>query len=322
MPWMIGIDEAGYGPNLGPLVMTAVACKLPASVAKTDLWRVLRAAVRGFGEPDDGRILIADSKQVYGASRGLCGLGGLEIGALAALPASHQVSTLSCYLECVCPGAHEELSSEPWFRGTTPLPAAATLDALATARTRLTQASREQAVRWASPRSVVVCPTRFNDMLTRWDSKGAVLGAGLVELLRHNHDLDDDDDSVHFLVDKHGGRNHYAALVQHALQDGFVLAREEGASRSVYDVIHLRRPVRATFQPRADASHLVVALASMLSKYLREVLMLEFNRFWSEQVPGLKPTAGYPMDARRFYADIKPAAARLGILENALWRSK
>ena len=77
-----------------------------------------------------------------------------------------------------------------------------------------------------------------------------------------------------------------------------------------------------TFQPRADAEHFSVALASMVSKYVREVLMGEFNRFWCEQVPGLKPTAGYPGDSRRFYDAIRPAAERLGIPEAALWRRK
>ncbi|MBM4070498.1 MAG: hypothetical protein FJ271_16310 [Planctomycetes bacterium] len=319
MPWMIGIDEAGYGPNLGPLVMTSVACKLPADLDETDLWRVLRAAVRRVGDRADGRLLIADSKQVYSTARGLA---GLELGALTALPPGRDIARLSCYLDCVSPGACEELSNEPWFRGATELPVAIERDALEESCKHLTAACRAQGIRWAVPRSLVVCPTRFNDMLARWDTKGAVLGAGLVELLRLNQDPDHEDDSVHYFVDKHGGRNHYSALVQHALDDGFVLAREERAAQSVYDVLHLRRPVRATFAPRADGSYLVVALASMLSKYLREVLMLEFNRFWSEHVPGLKPTAGYPMDARRFYTDIKPAAARLGILDHALWRNK
>ena len=60
----------------------------------------------------------------------------------------------------------------------------------------------------------------------------------------------------------------------------------------------------------------------MVSKYLREVLMLEFNTFWQSHVPGLKATAGYPGDAARFFDEIRPLAQRLGIPEAALWRRK
>ena len=80
--------------------------------------------------------------------------------------------------------------------------------------------------------------------------------------------------------------------------------------------------MRLTFQPRAESAHFCTALASMVSKYVRERLMEEFNRFWLERTPGLKPTAGYPGDARRFFDAIRPTAERLGIAETALWRRK
>jgi ribonuclease HII len=101
-----------------------------------------------------------------------------------------------------------------------------------------------------------------------------------------------------------------------------VLAVRESAEQSVYRVLGLRRPVQMTFLPRADTAHLCVALASMVSKYLRELLMGELNAFWAQQTPGLKPTAGYPGDAARFYHAIRPAVERLGIPERAVWRRK
>ena len=42
MPWVVGIDEAGYGPNLGPLVQTAIAVRLPDG--DTAGWETLRPA--------------------------------------------------------------------------------------------------------------------------------------------------------------------------------------------------------------------------------------------------------------------------------------
>jgi hypothetical protein len=60
----------------------------------------------------------------------------------------------------------------------------------------------------------------------------------------------------------------------------------------------------------------------MASKYLRELAMGAFNEFWRRRVAGLRPTAGYPQDARRFKADIAGALASLGIDDRQLWRAR
>src|SRR5580700_8182358 len=41
MGFVIGMDEAGYGPNLGPLVLTATVWEVPGRWPKrTDFWQV------------------------------------------------------------------------------------------------------------------------------------------------------------------------------------------------------------------------------------------------------------------------------------------
>jgi hypothetical protein len=46
------------------------------------------------------------------------------------------------------------------------------------------------------------------------------------------------------------------------------------------------------------------------------------TEFWARRVPGRRPTAGYPADARRFKHDIAAAQIALGIDDRAIWRSK
>jgi hypothetical protein len=321
MAWVIGIDEAGYGPNLGPFVMSAVACRLPDERAGESLWHALRPAVRPEGVEDDGRILVADSKVVYSTARGLL---GLERGIHAALGPclGRDPRTLHACLEGVCPEGVEELRGEAWYRGTSAVPAHAEVGELAGLAERFAAACAGAGVGEWRARSAVVCPPRFNALVAESGSKGSVLAHALAGLLRHSRESLPGDDPLWFFVDKHGGRNAYAAFLQHALPDGFVLAQQEGMARSVYQVHGLGRAVRVTFQPRAEAEHFGVALASMASKYLRELCMREFNQFWLEQVPGLKPTAGYPGDSARFFDAIRPAAQRLGIAEERLWRRK
>ena len=68
--------------------------------------------------------------------------------------------------------------------------------------------------------------------------------------------------------------------------------------------------------------HLPVALASMLAKYLRELAMEQFNRFWQQRAPQVKPTKGYPQDARRFRQEVSAILAEHPEWETVMWRVK
>ena len=80
MAYLVGMDEAGYGPNLGPLVISATAWQVDGDPTAVDLYDALADVVGRV--PDRRRIAIADSKQLY-KPRGSLRL--LERGVLAAL---------------------------------------------------------------------------------------------------------------------------------------------------------------------------------------------------------------------------------------------
>jgi ribonuclease HII len=319
MAWIVGVDEAGYGPNLGPFVMTSVACRVDDALADACLWSALAPVVRRAADANDGRFAVDDSKAVYNTTQGLA---ALEHGVLATL--WRDASTpLSTFLECFCAEPTlTELGAEAWYMGNGGLPGHAPAEEVAVAAAQFDGACATAGVHGWKARSVVMCTPRFNAVLDAAGSKGAVLADALGELLRAAQALAPADESLMFHIDKHGGRNAYAAQIQHALSADFVQPLREGMAASVYRVLGVGREMRLTFQPRCDSAHFCTALASMVSKYLRERLMEEFNRFWLERTPGLKPTAGYPGDARRFFNAIRPSAELLGIAEAALWRRK
>ena len=60
----------------------------------------------------------------------------------------------------------------------------------------------------------------------------------------------------------------------------------------------------------------------MTAKYVRELHMVLFNRWWRQHDPELKRTAGYVQDARRFLADTKSLRRQLGIEDRLLIRRR
>jgi hypothetical protein len=311
MPWVVGIDEAGYGPNLGPLAQTAVAVRLPD--ADPAGWRTLRPHVRRFRDKADRkRVLIDDSKLVH---QGPNALARLERGVAAAVGVAP--GPLGDWLRAVAlPEVLDDLAAEPWYDPADPVPLSA--GPFADLREELAALGVEARVVGAK----LVCPAAFNQVANGSGSKATVLTVGMVGLLGALRAAVPAGEPVLVVGDKHGGRNHYGPALQGAFPDGWVVAERESADESRYRVERLGREVTAVFRPRAEADSVSVALASMLAKYLREVCMRQFNRFWAGHVPGLRPTAGYPTDARRFYGDIRPAMAKLGIPEESVWRAR
>lgn len=326
MAWQIGIDEAGYGPNLGPFVMTLAAAELPESEAEADLWQLLQAAVRRAGDPTDDRLLVADSKLVHIGGRGL---ERLEANTLPFILLQQSDWSLPLSLEKVW----RKLVLTPWSERTAcpwaksdlwlPLGKHPCEEAGRSLVKGLDRAMRRAGVACLTFRCVVVMPRQFNLLVQSCGTKAAVSEWAASRLLRFLSGwLPQSAGMVLLYADKHGGRHHYRAFLQQVFSDRFVMTVAERPEAARYRLVKSHSVWEAVFQPRAESASFVVALASMLSKYLREVLMDEFNDFWQAQVPNLRPTAGYPLDARRFLADIESARQRLRIPQQILWRER
>jgi len=318
MARLIGIDEAGLGPVVGPLVATAVTLDVPDELLEADLWARLAGAV-GRRLADRSPVAIADSKALYHGPRAPGGLGPLERGVLAALGClGTQPATMGELLGAVCGADRTPVPTEPWLDGADlSLPLVAVPDDLAGRTRKLRRCLAAAGVAVAEVRTRVVQPADLNRLLERHDNKAEAAFEVFADLLEgilgtRRPAL------VH--ADRLGGRHRYHEHLCRIAGVEWAWILEEGPRRSCYRLETRDAPVEVRFTVDGDAGQLPVALASMVSKYVRELHMELLNRFWCERVSGLQPTAGYFTDGNRFLAEIEPARRRLGVPLTSLRR--
>ncbi len=320
MSFLLGTDEAGYGPNLGPLAISASLWEVPDAVRGDGLYERLQTVFAPAAERSAAgqRVAIADSKVLYQSQKGLK---LLERGLWAAWGLLGQRPAVCGDVWKLLTGPDAGPRCEALCDGLDPLPAPLDLDAaeIELLRPRLCEGLARAGVRLIDLQSIAIFPREFNHTVDHSDSKGAALSHWTLELVaRMIEPLGNEQISI--LCDKHGGRDRYLPLLMDSFPDRFIEVVREGRLQSVYR-FGPRRQVEIAFQAKGE-SHLPTALASMASKYLRELAMHAFNDFWRRHVAGLQPTAGYPLDAKRFKADIAAAQQSLGIADRILWRTK
>ncbi len=318
-----GIDEAGYGPMLGPLCVASSVFLLeepPGDGAVPDLWDALRRSLSRTLKDARGRITITDSKKLKGARSGRSHpLRHLERGVLACLGASEANSSMldSLTEEDLFERLGVTVPEQPWYQFNESLPTACDTGRLRIDASQLRKAMKSAGIQCAALRCEALGAADFNRSVDQTRNKS---GVNMQLVIRQIESIWTrfPDTRPRIVVDRQGGRTSYREDLQTAWPEASIRIIHESPEMSRYE---LTTPGRGElviiFTMESEIHHLPVALASMTAKYVRELMMGRMNRFFLSRKPGIRATAGYVEDARRYLAEIEPV-----LVEDQIDRSK
>jgi len=316
---LVGIDEAGFGPILGPLVVSSSTFLLPQHLLTSDLWQVLKKSVANRRRHLAGRLLVADSKKTHSKSLGIKHLQRTVLAALKCL--GKEPATLTELMELLCPDCIGRLSEYPWYKETTKQTILADVADKTLASGVLADDLNSNGIKLLQLRSCCLDVAYYNKMVGSVKNKANVLFTATSRLIKDAFDNFAGDD-LQIMIDRQGGRIRYRKMLQRMFPDMRLKILRESQQNSSYELQANGKFMRLHFVVGADRHFLPVSLASMVSKYLRELLVYNINRYFTGFGADLKPTAGYWKDGLRFIQDVKTNLPHVKYDNNQLIRCR
>ncbi|MBE0534751.1 MAG: hypothetical protein IH624_03715 [Phycisphaerae bacterium] len=309
MAIVVGIDEAGYGPLLGPLVVSSVAFSMPEELLRADHWKVLSRAVAREKKNLAGRLLVADSKKAYTRATGLEHLRRTTLAHLYAMDRCPEVpqsaGPLLALLNCPC---GDGLAEYAWYKSFPEKNLGGDRAAIEIASAVLANTLAAEGMKIVDMTCRVLDVGHYNRMVDVVKNKAGVLFttvAGLINDAFCNGYGIGPDGMLQIIVDRQGGRDNYVPVLRKMFGELDLRVIRQDDRLCSYELTGRGKAMRLHFAVKADDRHLPVALASMVSKYVRELFVESLNSYFVERCTGLKPTAGYWTDGLRFVKDLE-----------------
>jgi ribonuclease HII len=314
-----GIDEAGYGPPLGPLVVSAVVFRVSDEHRCANLWKLLSRYVSA--NPRARRkLVVADSKKSYSTSKGV---GVIEETSLCFLSlVASRFNRMDALLEALAGEEARDALNYPWYRNQdVEIPLSGRALGFSAKSERLAKTLEESGVGFLGVRCLPVFEAAFNRAIDETHNKHDLLfsqSARLIAGIMKRYAGED----IIITADKQGGRDRYGPPLGRRFKGARLVVRRQDRRVAHYHVRHEGSQSEIRFLLEGERYSMPVALASMFSKYVRECYMKLFNGFWRSHLPKVRTTAGYAEDAGRFLKEIAPMRERLGIPDDVLVRCR
>ena len=316
---LVGIDEAGLGPILGPLVVSAASFTVPADGLKADFWQLLSDSVSSNKKHLAGRLLICDSKKAYTPSIGIAFLEKTVLSCLCAV--SKPPPSVAELVDMLCPDCKPRLAQYPWHKDLPLCDIKFNHDDIVISAGAFGRNLDKIGSALIALKSFCFDVAFYNDMVRKVNNKSTVLFMAVCSLVDRII-KDTGHKNFHFIIDRQGGRTKYTRQLRTMFPEMALKVLDENSTVSSYGLSTSYKQVKVDFVVKADRDFLPACLASMTSKYLREKLMACINSYFLEKCRLLKPTAGYWTDGKRFINDLKTIAPQIQYDPNQLIRCR